>query len=57
MNKPQVHTFGLAKYVYASAYDQIEADNAKLRETLRDVTELTNRLISKVRRFKEGGGA
>jgi len=30
MSTPQVHTFGVAKYVYASAYDKLEADNAKL---------------------------
>lgn len=32
MNTPQVHEFGVAKYVYASAYDKLEAENAKLRE-------------------------
>ena len=36
MSTPEIHTFGVAKYVYASAYDQLEADNAKLRETLRE---------------------
>ena len=27
----QVHTFGVAKYVYASAYDKLEAENAELQ--------------------------
>ena len=26
MSKPEIHTFGIAKYVYASAYDQLEAE-------------------------------
>ena len=38
MSKPLTHTFGSAKYVYASAYDQIEADNDKLRGDLRHKT-------------------
>lgn len=29
-NKPSVHTFGIAKYVYASDYDMLERENAKL---------------------------
>ena len=71
MSKPFMHTFGVAKYVYASAYDALEAerdelkagrasffdvhakmqdrlsdaeaDNAKLRETLREAEELIGR--------------
>tara|TARA_R110000868_G_scaffold268422_2_gene527584 strand:+ start:276 stop:590 length:315 start_codon:yes stop_codon:yes gene_type:complete len=31
MSTPQVHTFGIAKYVYASAYDQIEAERDELK--------------------------
>jgi chromosome segregation ATPase len=30
MSKPLTHTFGSAKYVYASAYDQLEADNDRV---------------------------
>ena len=31
MSKPEIHTFGIAKYVYASAYDQIEAERDELK--------------------------
>jgi hypothetical protein len=68
MSTPQVHTFGIAKYVYASAYDQIEAerdklreqrhdligvniaihaDNVKLRKTLREVTDVIPKTITR----------
>ena len=32
MSKPQVYTFGVAKYVYAAAYDEMESENAALAE-------------------------
>ena len=38
MSTPQVHKYGVAKYVYASAYDLLEAENAKLRGDLRHKT-------------------
>tara|TARA_R110002126_G_scaffold273530_1_gene418095 strand:+ start:115 stop:351 length:237 start_codon:yes stop_codon:yes gene_type:complete len=38
MSKPEIHTFGLAQYVYASAYENLKAENANLRATLREVT-------------------
>ena len=34
MSKPEIHTFGIAKYVYASAYDQLEAERDALRVTM-----------------------
>jgi len=30
LNEPQVHTFGVAKYVYAAAYDKMEAELAEI---------------------------
>ena len=29
MSKPEIHTFGIAKYVYASAYDALAAENGE----------------------------
>jgi hypothetical protein len=31
MSTPQLHTFGVAQYVYASAYDKLEAENTELQ--------------------------
>ena len=36
MSKPEIHTFGIAKYVYASAYDQLEAEVERVRDELRE---------------------
>jgi hypothetical protein len=36
MSTPQVHTFGIAKYVYAAAYDELEAECVNLKDALAD---------------------
>mgnify|MGYP003642203279 CR=1 FL=1 len=58
MSKPEVHTFGVAKYVYASAYDKLEAERDKLRKTL-DIAwdDARDSCVAKAREAREGGGA
>ena len=45
MSKPQIHTFGVAKYVYAAAYDQIEAERDALKATLNHVWPMVTRYL------------
>jgi len=37
MSEPQVHTFGIAKYVYAADYDILRAERDRLRDALASI--------------------
>ena len=38
-NKPEIFTFGIAKYVYASAYDLLETENKRLKKDVADANK------------------
>ena len=43
MSEPSIFTFGVAKYVYASAYDDVKSENEKLKA---EIAELRKAVIT-----------
>jgi len=40
MSNPDIFTFGVAKYVYASAYDVVKAENAQLKAEVAELRDV-----------------
>ena len=57
MSKPEIHTFGIAKYVYASAYDQLEAEVERVRDELAGNIEGVAKLRATALSYGNGANA
>ena len=52
MSTPDIHTFGKAEYVYASAYDQIEAERDAANKAWNDLTVVNESNLAKYAALK-----
>ena len=60
MSEPSIFTFGVAKYVYASAYDDVKSENEKLKaeiagleQDFEESSEITNRQAHEIIRLRD----